>query len=408
MRPVPCSALLLSILLLVSFSTAQQHSTITHAARGWLTVDTIMRDAKWMGTSPSRLFWSEDGENVYFDWRQKGDEDDSLYVVSAKGGTPRHVTIDEQRQLPSRFGAYNRERTKKLYMKAGDIFLLDIRGKKEIQLTNTTTPESNPRFSHDEQKITFERSGNLFLHDLRTGAEIQLTNLQSGGPSREGQKSELQKYLEKEELQLFDVLRERKAERDSQKKLQEALDVKRPKPYNIGQKMPSSFILSPDERYVTFILVQAPVEAKRTIVPNYVTESGFTEDILGRTKVGEPQSVSEFYVYNVTLDSVVQVRLDEIPGIMPARAAGDTGRPRFRPRTPDDNPAAMFPRPGADTSRPRPRTRAVVFTGPYWSDDGKHAFVQLFSQDSKDRWLVMLDVEKAKFTVGRLVKEETA
>lgn len=28
--------------------------------RGWLTVDTIMRDPAWMGTSPKQVYWSDD------------------------------------------------------------------------------------------------------------------------------------------------------------------------------------------------------------------------------------------------------------------------------------------------------------------------------------------------------------
>ncbi|TSA23128.1 S9 family peptidase [bacterium] len=404
---------LIVLLLLVSLLPAQQRGTPSNPTRGWLTVDTIMRDPKWMGTSPSRPFWSEDGENIYFNWRQKGDEGDSLYVVSAKGGTPRHVTIEEQRRLPGRFGSYNKDKTKRLYAKGSDIFLLDIRAKKEIQLTSTTTPESNPRFTFDEQKIAFERQGNLFLRDLKTSAEIQLTNLQgaggfsqggggfsqgTSGVSRDGAKSELQRYLEKEQLQLFDVLRERKAEREAQRKFQEALDLKRPKPYSIGQKNASAFVLSPDERYITFTLTQLSTDPKRTVVPSYVTESGFTEDLPGRTKVGEPLAVSEFYVYDTVLDSVAQIKLDDIPGIMTARAASDTGRPRFRQRALDDNSGGLFPRGGGDSSRSRLRPRGVSFSAANWSDDGKHAFVQLSSQDNKDRWIVMLDVEKAKFT----------
>jgi dipeptidyl aminopeptidase/acylaminoacyl peptidase len=374
MRPVRTSVFLSALLLLTVLSSpAQQRGTPANPTRGWLTVDTIMQDPKWMGTSPSRVFWSEDGQSLYFDWRQAGDEGDSLYVVSAKGGTPRRVSIEERRQLPARFGTYNRDRTKKLYAKSADIFLLDIRTGKETRLTSTTTPESNPRFSFDEQKVIFERSGNLFLHDLKTAAEIQLTNLQPGGPSRESPKTDLEKYLEREEFRLSDVLRERKAERDAEKKLQEELDVKRPKPYLIGQKSASSFVLSPDEKTITFTLTQSPTDQRRTIVPNYVTESGFTEDIPGRTKVGEPLPVSEFCVYSIALDSVMQVKLDEIPGIVPHKSPGDT-------------------------SKARPKPRPVFFSGPYWSDDGQHAFVQLFSQDNKDRWLVMLDAGKAKFT----------
>ncbi len=364
-----------SILLLLSLPTAyaQQRGTPTNPTRGWLTVETIMQDREWMGTSPSRPFWSEDGEFLYFDWRQKGDAGDSLYVVNEKGGTPRHVSIEEQKRLPGRFGTYNKEKSKKLYAKNTDIFMLDIKSRKEIRLTSTTTPESNPRFTFDEQKITFERGGNLFRLDLKTASEIQITNLQPGGFSREGRKSDLQKYLEREQLQLFEVLRERKSERDAAKKMQEALEVKRPKPYSIEQKSASSLMLSPDERFVTFTLTQSAAESKRTIVPNYVTESGFTEDIPGRTKVGEPLATSEFYVYNTVLDSVMQIKVDDIPGIVNQKAPGDTGKAR-------------------------PKPRPVSFSAPYWSEDGKYAFVQLYSQDNKDRWIVMLDVEKAKLT----------
>ena len=380
MRLLRFSAFSIAILLVAfSLTDAQQRGALSNPTRGWLTIDTIMRDSKWMGTSPSGIFWSEDGDCVYFNWRQKGDEDDSLYVVSAKGGTPRRVTLEERKHLPGRFGTYDKDRSKKLYTKDGDIFLLDIRAKKEVQLTSTTTPESNPRFTFDEKKIVFERTGNLFMRDLKTAAEIQLTNLQSGSSSREVPKTELQKYLEKQQFELFDVLRERKAERDAQKKLQEALELKRPKPFYTGQKYPSSFVLSPDERFITFTLTQSPTDPKRTIVPNYVTESGFTEDIPGRTKVGEPLPVSELYVYNVALDSIAQVKCDDIPGIMSPKAAGDT-------------------------TKARPKPRAVSFNGPYWSDDGKHAFVQLFSQDNKNRWIIMFDPEKANF--GTVVKHQ--
>ncbi|HEY5614557.1 MAG TPA: prolyl oligopeptidase family serine peptidase, partial [Bacteroidota bacterium] len=148
---------------------------------------------------------------------------------------------------------------------------------------------------------------------------------------------------------------------------------RKPKSYFLGQKNAFSFVLSPDEQYVTFILSQSAGDAKRTIVPNYVTESGFTEDINARTKVGEPQTTYEFFVYNVVLDSVMQVKPDDVQGVLPPKAAGDT-------------------------TKAKPKPRAVSYNGPYWSHDGKTAFAQFFSQDNKDRWIVLLDAEQAKFT----------
>ncbi|MBI3787345.1 MAG: S9 family peptidase, partial [Ignavibacteriales bacterium] len=110
--------LIVATLLLFSLlGVALQAQRSGKPTRGWLTVETIMRDLKWMGTSPSNIVWSEDGEKIYFNWRQQGDEGDSLYVVSAKGGTPQRVSLEEQKKLPSRFGAYDKDKTKKLYTK---------------------------------------------------------------------------------------------------------------------------------------------------------------------------------------------------------------------------------------------------------------------------------------------------
>lgn len=86
-----------------------------------------------------------------------------LLLVSLLPAQQR-VSIEERKRLPGRFGTYNKDRTKKLYSKSMDIFMLDIRGKREMQLTSTSTPESNPRFTFDEQKIVFERAGNLFYY----------------------------------------------------------------------------------------------------------------------------------------------------------------------------------------------------------------------------------------------------
>lgn len=364
------------VLLLLCLSSV----SLAQGTRGWLTIDTIMQDPKWMGVSPNGVFWSEDGEWVYFNWQREGDKDDSLYVVRASGGTPRRVSIEERKAMPARFGFSTKDYGRKVYVKSGDVFIYDVRKKKEQQLTHTVAAESNPRFTFDEKKITFERDGNLFMLHLEAGQETQLTNLQRSARPREETKTALQKYLEAQQLELFDVLRMRKQEREADRKLQEVLEVKKPKPYYLGQKNAFALQLSPDEHFITFIASQSASDARRTIVPNYVTESGFTEEINTRPKVGEPQSTFEFFVYDIKRDSVLQVKPDSVPGVVPPKASGDTTKTKQSPRQ-------------------------VRYDGPYWSDDGKNAFVQLWSQDNKDRWIVMLDVAKAQF--GTVIDRQT-
>ncbi|MFH0991357.1 MAG: prolyl oligopeptidase family serine peptidase [bacterium] len=402
-------ALLLSLVLTTTLIAQEPAKKPT---RGWLTVENIMRDPKWMGISPSNPQWSEDGQWLFFRWRTKEDKADSLYAISAKGGTPRRATLEEQRSLNIRGGVYTKDYSRRLYSNDGDIIIQDRKTKALTQLTNTLDNESNPRYSFDEKKIIYERGGNLYMRELATAIETQLTNIISGGTSttqqttpqftgmmgqgqrfggrtqqgeggggggsaqmrdRTESKMTLQQYLQNQQMQLFDVLRERRAQRGGTRGAMRLSETKRKKPFNTGTKNMMGLALSPDEHFVTFTLIQNPTDPKRTIVPSYITESGYTEDINGRTKVGEPLASYEFNVYNLALDSVMQVKPDNIPGIMPVRAASDTVR-----------------------RRPVP-PRAVSYSGPFWSDDGKNAFVQVFSQDNKDRWIVILDPDSAKF-----------
>src|SRR5882757_3918713 len=130
------------LLALISFSAFSQQLAP-------LTVEKIMRDPKWIGVAPSNFFWSEDSKLVYFQWNPENFPGDSLYAVSLTNLSPSKVSPVVRRQLPS-FGQYNQTRTKKVFEKNGDVFLLDILTNKTIAITTSVERESNPSFSHDE------------------------------------------------------------------------------------------------------------------------------------------------------------------------------------------------------------------------------------------------------------------
>ena len=131
-----------------------------------LTIKNIMRDPKWMGTSPSDIHWSEDGSKIYFMWNPDNNDGDSLYSVSANGGEPQKVSFEERKKLPSEYGDYNKEQTEKVYSKNGDIFLYNIKSGKIRQITNTLDSESNPSFTFDEKGVTYIKDHNLFEFNL--------------------------------------------------------------------------------------------------------------------------------------------------------------------------------------------------------------------------------------------------
>ncbi len=355
------------------------------AVKPELTVSGIMRDPKWIGNQPGAPYWSEDGRTVYFMWNPANAEADSLYQVSKRGGQAVKVPTGEREQLPGRSGQYTRDYGKKVFERDGDIFLLDVKTGRATQITNTVEAESQPRFSFSEKHVLFVRDNNLFSWDLTTGTTAQRTDFRKGQAPKENKpNTDQQKYLAQEELRLISVLKERKEKAELAKKQRENLAPKRPKKIYLGEKEAQQIQLSPDEKFVTFVLSQRPKETRTAMVPNYITESAFTEDLNTRLKVGEPQSTFEFGYWDVAADTILYVKPDSLPGMMEkpaftvAAAKKDTGK------TAKDNK--------------KPQPRPVVWNGPFWSDDGKNAFVIVGAQDNKDRWIARLELPAGKLT----------
>jgi Tol biopolymer transport system component len=120
-----------------------------------LTIEQVMQGEKFVGYSPSGLFWSQDSQTAYFSWNPEMDTLNSMYKVSVDGGPPEKVGLEDEMALPSRFGTYSKDFRYYLYPQNGDLFLLDNNSGTTTQITNTLDRESNPVFSGDESAMSF-------------------------------------------------------------------------------------------------------------------------------------------------------------------------------------------------------------------------------------------------------------
>jgi dipeptidyl aminopeptidase/acylaminoacyl peptidase len=368
--------------------------TVQAQTLGELTVEKIMRDPKWMGVSPTNVSWSADGKTVYFNWNPANAPSDSLYKITLQNKTPQKVTKKERMALPAQ-GLYNKLFTKMTYEKNGDIFLLDVVTNKITQVTNTVGRESAPAFSGDERKIIFSYDQNLISWEIATGNVAQLTDFRKGKKSTTPAGTDQDKWMKQDQLAHFQILKERNDKQEESRKIQKSEQPKRPKEIYIDDKSVEQPRLTPDGNYVTYRLTKN-ANAKTTIVPSYVTASGFTEDIPGRTKVGAPLNTSDLFVYDIARDTVFQVKIDDVPGI----ADVPVYKKDYPEKVKDDKSNPTQPSPkgeGREGSKPQPRT--VSFSGITWSDDGKQAALQLRAVDNKDRWIMLLDVAAQKLTL---------
>ena len=344
-----------------------------------LTVEKIMQDqSKWIGTSPSNQFWSEDSKTIYFSWNPDKNKGDSLYKIVLPEKKAVKVTPKERRALPAQSGDYNKNYAMKVFEKQGEIFLMYLKTLKIKQLTNTIERESNPYFSGDETKVIFSRNGNLYNLSLEDGSISQLSNFITGSKKAEAKPTnDEEKWLKADQLAMFEVLKERKDKKDEADKIAKADLPKRPKEIYIDDKTLELPRVSPDLRYITYRLSTQPKNAKSTIVPSYVTESGFTEDLPARTKVGAPLSSYENFIYDIKKDTTYQFITKDIVGIT-------------------DQPEFLKDYSKKDTTKKKSLPRKVTIFSPIWSINGTYAVVTVRSVDNKDRWLMLLDPATGK------------
>lgn len=346
-----------------------------------LSIEKIMRDPKWIGASPSGIRWSDDSKKIYFNWNPDAGLRASLYSVTPGSIVPKKVGIDERKGLVPEYGAkWNKNHTLKVFARNGDIFLENTRSGKTLQLTSTTDREGDPTFNASENEVLFIRGNNLYAIDLHTAELVQLTNFVKASGKKGEEDDEQAKWLKRQQLELFDIIKLEDKERKAADADRKSVAPRKLKDLVIGDKDVDNVQLSPDSRYITYRLIKQPQD-KSAIVPNYVTASGYTEDIPNRTKVGAPQPEAETYIYDTQRDTVYKVITKNIPGIK-------------------DIPAYVKDYPNEYEARLKEnKDRQVVVNGPVWSGDGKYALAVVCSVDNKDRWIMKLDPASGNLTL---------
>jgi dipeptidyl aminopeptidase/acylaminoacyl peptidase len=470
-RAVASCAFVAALLFQQAFTQqafAQQQQTPAKAFE--LTVDNIMRGPDLVGYQPTGVYWSQDSRRVYFRWKRAGEprlKETDLYVVDSDGTDLRRLTEEEARQVPPAVGELSKDKRLTVFTEEGDVFLYDHGKGERRQLTRTVDSESNAHFTRDQRGVYFTRQNNLYVMSLDGGSLEQLTDIRvpTGGEgatqarSAGGQNSggaqrgagENQEFLRKEERQLVEAVRERVEQREEQEKKRRERDKRKPFNLPAGQAV-TSLLLSPDGSYVV-VTVSEPSAGKNTIVPNYVTESAYTEDLQGRTKVGDLQGRTRLGLISVATGEVKWVetglRLEVAPRVQTrteqnttesaqrergveaqtqqsqqtGQQAQQTGQgqtgtqsqqqtglqqtaAQSQRQSPPTQPRTQQGQQQTEATVQAARDRDVQLFQLQWSEDGARAVLLARAADNKDRWVMSLDPLTAKTRVLARVHDD--
>ncbi len=355
--------------------------SVSHAQQFDFSIKNIMRGPEVFGREPQNVSWSADGKWIYFSWLEPGSDwrlpSKSFRVRAEAGAKPERVTDAQMDSVAPLLdnGRYSADQKLKVVSSNGDLFIIDQSGAVR-RLTQTLETESNPTFSSDGRHVYFVRDNNVYSVALDGGLVQQLTDIRpasaagaattvaAGGrgggrggaatTSNNAQAADTTQrgVLERQQRELFSVIRDRihddsvaKAERDARAAL-------RVHPLNlIANERIGSLAISPTGKSLLITTFIPNDRALATRVPNYVTESGYTEEINGRTKVGDYQSGGRVAFMSLPSGTVKFLKV-----------ASDTATPS-----------------------------ATQVVG--WNDDGSEALVFTTSHDFKDRWIHSVSVD---------------
>ncbi len=339
-----------------------------------------MAHPDWIGTPAETAWWSWDGKQVFY--KQKRTASQLRDTFQAIPGKPRLIGDAELANLDSDKVVYNRERSRSILLRNGDLFERDLKTGALTQITRGSNGLAAPQYSADGHSVQF-RVGHEWLDWNR--ADHLISPLAALRASKDPAAAPDDDAVRDMQLRLISTLKRQKDDRDASRdraeELRRADSTRAPAPIYLGDKVViDASALSPDGRYVLVVTTLKGAEKGRIgKLPRYVTESGYEEFDDQRSRVGRNMP-SEHSVKLIELATrkVRELSFGSLPGI-----AAD---PLAALRVAQKLPALK----GNRALRVDDDGEAIR-----WSSNGAQAAVLLRAIDNKDSWIATVDLKDA-------------
>jgi dipeptidyl aminopeptidase/acylaminoacyl peptidase len=337
-----------------------------------LSIPNIMRGPEVYGRAPSRVRWAARSDVIYFQWNPPGSswrEPLRPYRVRAvAGAVPERMSDAAADSVAPSIadGPLSPDRRTRAVSVRGDLYLVRPGDGHVERLTQTNAAETDPSFSGDGRTLYFVRDDNAFALALDGGRLRQLTDVRTGREPKDSAAPTGQRgALAAEQRALFESVRDRVRLDSIAKAERLAREGERPKPLWLatGERV-SSVRVSP-RGDALLLVTRVNAEGDRNVeIPQYVTESGYTEELHPRTKVGDVQDGAR----------VAYVKL-------PSAEA------RWLALTPGDS------------------ARASSAFAPGWNDAGDAALVVSVAANYKTRWIHAVNASSGALTAVDVLRD---
>ena len=354
--------------------------TIPAAAVTPISLDQAMAHPDWIGTPAETAWWSWDGKQVFFKQKRTGSQLRDTYL--AVPGKPRVITDADLANLDSERVLYNRERTRSVLLRNGDLFERDLKTGVLTQITRGSNGLASPQYSADGSKVQF-RVEHEWLSWNR--ADRLISPVAMPRAVKDPAAAPDDDALRDMQLRLISTLKRQKDDRDSARdraeELRRADSTRAPAAVFLGDKVViEGSALSPDGKWL--LVVTAPKGGEKGRIgklPRYITESGYEEFDDQRPRVGRNMPTEHTVkLIDLATRKVSDLSFDALPGIVTDPLAA------FRIA---QKKAALKGNRGVRVDDDGDAIR--------WSRNGGQAAILIRAIDNKDSWIATVDLKNA-------------
>ena len=322
-----------------------------------LSLSDIMQGNDFIGNQPYNVFWGPNNEQLYFKWKKDTLAYENQYNYDIKTKSINALDLVSQIDLPLNGYKMSDNGAKYFQNKKGIYWVQNDKNKLIFKASG------NYRLKHvfNDDKILIQNGKSYLIFNHKEGTFKELIKFVA--PSNE--KKELD-YLSRQELFLFEFLREAKGEEAAYHANREKQTAIYQKTYALDNQSLGLFETNFKHDFTLFRLDEY---AKNTYteMPNYITADGTVKLIKARPNVGAKHPQHTFAFMDLISGESGEISIDDLPGVKL-------------------DPAYLkIYQPNTDLIRSTPK--AVIYTQIKFNKNGDKALVEIKSYDNKDRWI---------------------
>lgn len=330
-----------------------------------LDLNEIMKGHEFVGYLPDYQRWSVDGKSIYFEWNKDKEPGNSTYSYDLLSGKIQKV---EAKKYPTivNYDAKQSSFLDQFYSSGNALIAYSKKTNSQQVIFQHSDQLFNIQRLNDPTKIAFQMGQNLFIWSGKS--LLQITNFKSGGTQEAKMDST---FLMKQQTEIFQFLKDKNKKNEWYETKNKLTSFPFPKENFVGDGSVSELQIDPSGKYISFSSYHSSKE-KPTSVTQFITTDGYTNEQKARSKVSQKEPNQELYLLSLERDTLIKIDFSHLTDI----------------RT---KPAYL-----TDSINPLYEKDRSLFVHPLiFAKNSPQALCDIRSADNKDRWIVLVNIEKA-------------